>query len=76
MRYDWMATGIIDFDIHHYRDKLWYVVIFGGALKAVIEFLFCPIHGILRPDNIFILINLANSVIMHLTVWLRRLGMI
>ena len=45
-------------------------------MNTLFELAFCPIHGVFRPDNILMLTNVANSAIIHLTFWLRRLGFI
>ncbi len=38
--------------------------------------LFCPIHGLLRPDATCVLMNFSNTVVMHATILLKRLGVI
>lgn len=45
-------------------------------MSAVFEFLFCPLHGLLRPDNFVALAAAAQSMIMEISFYLRRIGVL
>jgi hypothetical protein len=40
------------------------------------EFLFCPIHGVLRPDNLVALLAVWNNLSANVMLCLNKLGVL
>jgi hypothetical protein len=45
-------------------------------MSAVFEFLFCPIHGLLRPDMFMAMLAAAQQSVAEISFYLRRAGLL
>lgn len=44
-------------------------------MSALFELLFCPMHGIFRPDNIQALLVVTNNLSANVIFWMAKLGL-
>jgi hypothetical protein len=42
----------------------------------MLEFLFCPVHGLLRPDNFQALLIMGNNAVVEIGFYLRKAGIL
>jgi hypothetical protein len=42
----------------------------------MLEFLFCPLHGILRPDNFQAVLIVGHNLVLDIGFYLRKAGIL
>ena len=45
-------------------------------MSNILEFLFCPVHGVFRPDNVAPMIGVLQTGLMHFQLFLRKIGIL